>query len=132
MRILSAAILALTLCGGLSAPAGAAPPQLVLSDPGYPLWEIRPQERHVYVLTLEGDWKTPAARDSVYYVKVEFPDGGAVEQRVGDDDRLFRRGDVRALLIEYQWKRRHFERGDKFAVFVTRRDAASAPTIRWW
>ena len=131
MRILSAAILATALCLAGAVSAGAAAPQLVLSDPGYPLWEIRPQERRVYVLTLEGYWKSPPGRDAVYYVNVEYPDGGTVEQRVGDDDRLFRRGDVRTLLIEYQWKKHHFERGDKLAVFVTRRDAASAPTIKW-
>ena len=83
MRALSAVILASALCLGVSVPAGTAEsPQLILSDPGYPLWEIRPQERHVYVLTLEGDWKSPPDRDAVYYVNVEFPDGGTVEQRV--------------------------------------------------
>lgn len=128
MRALSAVILTSALCLGVTVPAVAAEsPQLILSDPGYPLWEIRPQERHVYVLTLEGDWKSPPDHDAVYYVNVEFPDGGTVEQRIGNDDHLFRRGDVRCLLIEYQWKKHHFERGDKLAVFVTRRDAASVP-----
>lgn len=126
MRALSAVFLASALCLAVAVPVGAAPPQLVLSDPGYPLWEIRPLERRVYVLTLEGDWKSAPDRDAVYYVNVEFPDGGTVEQRVGDG-RLFRRGDVQALLIEYQWKKHHFERGDRLAVFVTRRDAASVP-----
>ena len=55
--------------------------QLVLTDLGYPLWEMRPLDRHVYVLTLEGDWKSPPDRDAAYYVNIEFPDGGTAAHR---------------------------------------------------
>ena len=124
MRTLIAASLALAL--GAAASQAAAPAQIVLSDPGYPLWEMRPLDRHVYVLTLEGDWKTPPDRDAAYSVNIEFPDGTATAHRP-TNDRLFRRGDVECLLIEYQLEKHHFVRGDRLTIFITRRDAASAP-----
>ena len=52
------ACLSLTLL--VAAQGRAAPPEkpwLELTDPGYDLWELRPLDRRVYVLTLEGTWK---------------------------------------------------------------------------
>ena len=125
MCSLSAVSLALAACLG----AAPAAPQLVLSDPAYPLWEIRPQDRRVYVLTLQGDWKAPPDRDGDYYVNLDFPDGGTVTHRVADD-RLFRRGDVECLLNEYQYERHHFRAGDALGVTVTRRLPAGDPDDR--
>jgi hypothetical protein len=125
MRTLSVLSLSLAVC--LSAiPAQAASHQLVLTDPGYALWEIRPLDRRVYVLTLEGDWKTPSDPDAGYYVNIEYPNGGTVTNRVLDD-RMFRKGDVQCLLIQYQWERNHFHNGDKLKVFVTRQKPGVAP-----
>ena len=120
MSSLSAVSLTLAACLGAAAPGEApAAPQLVLSDPAYPLWEIRPLDRRVYVLTLQGNWKAPPDRDGDYYVNLDFPDGGAVMHRVADN-RHFRRGDVECLLIQYQYERHHFQPGDRLGVTVTR------------
>jgi hypothetical protein len=64
MRTLSVLSLSLAVCLS-AAPAHAASHQLVLADPGYALWEIRPLDRRVYVLTLEGDWKTPVGPENI-------------------------------------------------------------------
>jgi len=122
MRTLSILSLMLAVC----LPARAASHQLVLTDPGYALWEIRPLDRRVYVLTLEGNWQTPADPDAGYYVNIEFPNGAAVTHRVLDD-RMFRKGDVQCLLMQYQWQRNHFRKGDALTVFVTRKKPGAPP-----
>ncbi len=125
MRTLS--VLSLTLAACLSAvPVQAAPHQLVLTDPGYALWEIRPLDRRVYVLTLQGDWKTPPDLDAGYYVNIEFPNGDTVKHRVLDD-RMFFKGDVLGLLIQYQWQRNHFQKGDQLTVYVSRNKPGVPP-----
>ncbi len=125
MRTLS--VLSLTLAACLSAaPVRAASPPLVLSDPGYALWEIRPLDRRVYVLTLEGDWKAPSDPDAGYYVNIEFPDGNVVTHRVLNDP-MFWKGDVQCLLMEYQWRRNQFQKGDKLTVFVTQEKPTVPP-----
>jgi hypothetical protein len=122
MRTLAAFLLTLAVC----LPARAASPQLVLTDPGYPLWEIRPLDRRVYVLTLEGNWKAPDDPDAGYYVNIEFPSGATVTHRVLDD-RMFVKGDVQCLLMQYQWERNHFQKGDALTLFVTRKKPGAAP-----
>jgi hypothetical protein len=125
MRTLSA--ISLTLAACLSAvPAQAASHQLVLTDPGYALWEIRPLDRRVYVLTLQGDWKAPADPDAGYYVNIEYANGGVVTHRVLDN-RMFWKGDVQCLLIQYQWEKNHFQKGDTLTVFVTRKKPGIPP-----
>ncbi|HBI42825.1 MAG TPA: hypothetical protein DDY78_08195 [Planctomycetales bacterium] len=126
MRTLS--VLSLTLAVCLSAPPAraAASHQLVLTDPGYALWEIRPLDRRVYVLTLEGAWKTPPDPDAGYYVNIEYANGGTVTHRVLDD-RMFGKGDVQCLLMQYQWEKYRFQKGDKLTVFVTRKKPGAPP-----
>lgn len=125
MRTLSVVSLTLAVCLS-AAPARAASPQLVITDPGYALWEIRPLDRRVYVLTLEGDWKTPPDPDAEYYVNIEFPNGAVVAHRALDD-RQFWKGDVECLLVQYQWEKNHFQKGDKLTVFVARRKPGVPP-----
>jgi hypothetical protein len=125
MRTLS--VFSLTLAACLSAvPVRAASPQLTLTDPGYALWEIRPLDRRVYVLTLEGNWKSPPDLDAGYYVNIEYANGGTVMHRVLDDPMFFK-GDVQCLLVQYQWERNHFQKGDKLTVFVTRKNPGAPP-----
>jgi hypothetical protein len=125
MRTLSVLWLSLAVCLS-AAPAQAASHQLVLTDPGYALWEIRPLDRRVYVVTLEGNWKTPPDLDAGYYVNIEYANGGTVMHRVLDDPMFFK-GDVQCLLVQYQWERNHFQKGDKLTVFVTRKKPGAPP-----
>lgn len=125
MRTLSTFSLATAICLAVAVPACvAAPHQIHLSDPDLPLFEIRPLDRHVFVLSLEGDWKTPPDRDDIYYVNIEYPNGVVVEHRP-TYERMFRKGEVQCALIEYQWKMNDFHEGDTLKVFITRRRAGS-------
>ena len=125
MRTLSVLSLTLGVCL-LAAPAQAASHQLVLTDPGYALWEIRPLDRRVYVLTLEGDWKTPPDPDAGYYVNIKYANGATVTHRALNDP-MFWKGDVQCLLVQYQWERNHFQKGDKLMIFVTRKKPGAPP-----
>jgi hypothetical protein len=125
MRTLSTCSLALAVILGVAVPAClAAPPQVVLNDPDLSLFEMRPLDRHVFVLTLEGDWKTPPDWDASYYVNIQYPNGVVVEHRP-TLERMFRKGEVQCLLIEYQWEKNGFQPGDRLSVFITRRRAGS-------
>ena len=101
MRTPTAVPLALAACLA-AAPACFAARQIVLNDPRLPLWEMRPLDRHVYVLTLEGDWKSPPGRDAEYLRQHRVSRRGRWCSTRPTDDLLFRRGEVQALLIEYQ------------------------------
>ncbi len=125
MRTLAAVPLALAACL-TAASACFAAPQLVLSDPNLPLWEIRPLDRHVYVLTLEGEWKAPPQRDAEYYVNIEYPDGAVVHHRP-TYDLLFRRGEVQVLLIQYQYEKHHLQKGDTLRIWITKRMPGGEP-----
>jgi hypothetical protein len=103
-------------------PAADETPRVELSDAGLPLWEVRPLERRVLVLTLDGDWKVKPRFDDVYYVKVLFPDGQCVSQRAYEEGP-FRRGEIRCALVEYQLCANGLKAGDKLGVVVTRRRA---------
>ncbi|HEY7313629.1 MAG TPA: hypothetical protein VH643_30035 [Gemmataceae bacterium] len=113
------------------APAFAADgPVLGLSDPGLPLQEIRPLDRHVWVLALEGKWKQPPTPGFSYYVNLLFPNGGSYSHRVLDD-ATFAAGEVRCLVPEYQLVRNGAARG-RFVVVVSARrtvTSAKAPEI---
>jgi hypothetical protein len=119
-------------------PDGAGTPQLALSDEGLPLLELRPLDRRVWVLTLDGTWNRPAVAGADYQVNVRFPDGFTYSHRPLDD-ALFRAGEVRCLLPEYQLLRHRAARAGTFSVFVSRRPlpgAAAGPisnriTVRW-
>src|SRR5947209_7067872 len=101
MRYLTTLCLTLALAGGLRADdrGAAIKPRLELGDEGLPLTELRPNDRHVYVLTLDGKWTNPAVPGVVYYVNVLFPNGRAASHRVLNDVE-FRRGDVPVLFQE--------------------------------
>jgi hypothetical protein len=90
----------------------------MLADEGLPLQEIRPQDRHVYVLTLEGRWQKPPAPGVAHHVNVLFPNGQVYSHRVLDD-ALFRKGEVRCLLPEYQLIRNGVARGGDLTVVVS-------------
>jgi hypothetical protein len=130
MRIASALTLLLTLAAVPSLAAETA--RLELTDEKLPLQEIRPLDRHVYILTLEGKWNQPAdSSDTPYYVNILFPNGGSYSHRVLDD-RLFRRGEVRCVLQEYQMLRNQFCRGDKLTIVISAKrsvKSASAPEV---
>ena len=119
MRTLAAVPLALAACLA-AAPACFAAPLIILTDPNLPLWEIRPLDRHVYVLSLEGEWTVPMEkRDGEYHVNIEYPDGAVVEHRP-TLDKLFRRGEVQVLLIQYQYEKHHLQKGDTLRIWVTK------------
>ena len=128
MRTPALVSLALTVLLAAAATCPAAP-QLVLSDPNLPLWEMRPMDRHVYVLTLEGDWKTKPQWDAEYSVNIEFPDGAVVEHRPVVE-RFFRKGEVQVLLIEYQYEKHHFQKDDRLTVFISKRLPGGGPDDR--
>ncbi len=80
--------------------AADAPP-LRLTDPGLPLQELRPLDRHVWVLSLDGVWTRAAIPGIAYHVNLLFPNGRSYSHRVLDDV-LFRTGEVRCLIPDYQ------------------------------
>ncbi len=136
-RLLGTIWLSMTLT--LTASAAGAPP-LRLTDPGLPLQELRPLDRHVWVLTLEGTWKQPATPGIAYHVNLLFPNGQSYSHRVLDAE-LFGKGEVRCLIPDYQLLRNGLARGGKFTLVVSARrpvTSATAPevvsdrfTVRW-
>jgi hypothetical protein len=119
MRLSPSIPLTLCLSLGLSTAAiGADRPRLHLADEGLPLQEIRPMDRHVIVLTLEGKWDKPAQFGVAHYVNVLFPNGRAYSHRVLDEG-LARAGEIRVVLPEYQLIRNGLANGGKFTVVVS-------------
>jgi len=120
--------------------AAPAKPKLELTDEGLPLQEVRPLDRRVYILTLDGKWNEPAAAKTVHYVNLFFPDGGSYSHKVLDED-LFPKGEVRCVIQGYQLTRHGLSAGGKFTIVVskaepvTSADAAQAisneMTITW-
>jgi hypothetical protein len=103
----------------------AAPSPLLLTDPNLPLQELRPLDRHVWVLSLEGNWKQPALPGVAYHVNLLFPNGQSYSHRVLDD-AAFRAGEVRCLIPEYQLVRNGLARGGRITIVVSaRRTVAS-------
>jgi hypothetical protein len=120
--------------------AGDKPP-LELTDPNLPVYEVRPLDRRVYGLTLEGTWQRPAKSGAHHYVNVLFSNGRsysvrvdehpiAVRKLVGEakdgklvyrqvEDSAFRRGEVRCLIPDYQLFRNGLTGGGKFKVVVS-------------
>ncbi len=133
-----------TLClwFGFATMAGAGDkPQLELKDPQLPLYEVRPLDRRVYGLTLEGTWKEPAKSGSHHYVNVLFPDRGSYSVRVDEnptvarklvserkngktvyrsvEDTPFRRGEVRCLIPNNQLIRHGVAQGGQLTIVVS-------------
>jgi hypothetical protein len=63
----------------------ADPLPLRLADPKLPLQELRPLDRHVWVLSLEGTWTQPAIPGMAYHINLLFPNGQSYSHRVLDD-----------------------------------------------
>jgi hypothetical protein len=116
----------------LASPAlSADEPPLRLTDPGLPLQELRPLDRHVWVLSLEGKWKQPPKPGIFYHVNLIFPNGQSYSHRVLDD-LLFAAGEVRCLIPEYQLARNGLARSGRFVVVVSARrpvTSATAPEV---
>jgi hypothetical protein len=105
----------------------AAEVPLRLSDPGSPLQEIRPLDRHVWILSLEGTWKQPSVPGFAYHVNLLFPNGASYSHRVLDD-APFRAGDVRCLIPEYQLIRNGLAGGGSFTIVVSARRTVTSAT----
>ncbi len=110
--------------------AAEAPP-LHLTDEGLPLQEIRPLDRHVFVLTLDGVWKRPPTPGIAYHVNLLFPNGQSYSHRVLDAG-LFGAGEVRCLIPDFQLVRNELARGGKFTIVVSARrtvTSVAAPEV---
>jgi hypothetical protein len=113
------------------ATSAPAKPKLELKDEGLSLQELRPLDRLVYILTLDGKWHEPAAAKAVYYVNLLFPDGGSYAHRVLDEE-LFPKGEVRVVIQGHQLVRHGIARGGKFTVVVSKDrpvESAQAPEV---
>lgn len=115
MRPSLALALVLALGSNLSA---AEPARLTLSDEKQPLQEIRPLDRRVWVLTLEAAWRQAPAFGVAHYVNLLFPNGTSSSHRVLDE-ALFRAGELRVLLPEYQLIRGGVARGGTITVVIS-------------
>jgi len=154
MRIRVTLIVSGVFAFAAAAALAADKPKLV--DEERALQELRPLERHTYVLTLEAEWglkgkdKLRPAEDKVYFVNLFFPDGGVYSHRVlgapvfgrGSDkyldypervergqavaDPQFMKGEVRCLVPDYQLVRHGIAKGGDFSVVVSVDDAATA------
>jgi hypothetical protein len=106
---------ALAVVGRLPAAEQA---RLTLTDEKLPLQELRPLDRHVWVLTLEATWQRPPTFGVPHYVNLLFPNGTSSSHRVLDE-ALFRAGEVRCLLPEYQLIRGGVARGGTITVVIS-------------
>ena len=119
MRHSLSAILAVALLLGVAGRLPAAEQaRLTLTDEKLPLQEIRPLDRHVWVLTLEATWQRPPTFGVPYFVNLLFPNGTSYSHRVLDDP-LFRAGEVRCLLPEYQLIRGGVARGGTITIVIS-------------
>jgi hypothetical protein len=107
----------------------AEKPHLELTDEGLPLQEIRPLDRHVYILTLEGKWNQPVAGDMKHYINVLFPNGKSVSHRV-QDETMFRKGEVRCVLIQYELLNNDVAKGGDFVIVVSERNPVDSATAK--
>jgi hypothetical protein len=122
MRIL----LTLALLFGF-ATAASAKPKLDVTDEKLPLQELRPLDRRVYVLSLDGNWHEAPAAKAVYYVNMFFPDGGSYAHRALEDE-LFRKGEVRCVIQGYQLIRHGIKQGGKFSIAISEGKAVDSPS----
>jgi hypothetical protein len=111
----------------LSPPAPAVP-LLRLTDGELPLYELRALDRRVYVLTLDADWERPPEPGLPFHVRLRFPDGEVISQRVLDDAR-FRSGELRCLIQEYQALRHGLSRGGMLTVTVVAGAGSQAQVV---
>jgi hypothetical protein len=109
--------LALLLAVAARLPA-AEQARLTLADEKLPLQEIRPLDRRVWVLTLEATWQRPPTFGVPHYVNLLFPNGTSSSHRVLDE-ALFRAGEVRCLLPQYQLIRGGVDRGGTITIVIS-------------
>jgi hypothetical protein len=109
----------------LTAAARPAAPKLELADGKYPLWEIRPLDRRVYVVSLDGTWKRPWTRGASYQLVVRFPDGTSYSHRPINDE-LFALGEMRFMVPEHLLLRTGTAKGGKLTFSVTERPTVGA------
>ncbi len=118
------------LLGAASFARGAEKPALELTDESLPLQEIRPLDRHVYVLTLEGKWNRPRKDDDMkHYVNVLFPNGHSASHRVLSES-LFRQGEVRCVLQEYELIKGEVAKGGDFQIVISERHPVDSATAK--
>jgi hypothetical protein len=124
MRIIS--VLSLSLVLTLTTFAfGAEQPRLKLVDEELSIQELRPLERHVWVLTLEGTWNTPAKPGAKHYVNVIFPNGASASHRVLSEDYAAK-GEFRVLIQEHDLVRNQVPRGAKLTIVISADKAVTA------
>jgi hypothetical protein len=136
MRIL-APLAFLALVGALPAAAPSQRPRLQLSDDELPIWEIRPLDRRVHCLTLDGAWRGKPVPGATYTLNIRFPDG-KVYTHTPLNDVQFRRGDIVVALQEYLLMRHKVNKKGKLTIYVTERLPGGTPevisnklTVRW-
>lgn len=117
-RSLVAWLTLLSVLGFATAGANAQNAHVVLSDPGLPLQEIRPNDRRVFVLVLDGKWLQPGKPGTKYHVNFFFPDGSTQAHRVLND-ALFARGEVRCLIQENQLLQHQLAGGGGFTIAIS-------------
>src|SRR4051794_36138792 len=109
--------LALAALLSLTAATRAEAPRLTLMDEGLAIQELRPLERHVWVLTLEGRWKTLPKSGVRHYVNVFFPNGAVASHHVLSED-FARLGEFRVLLQEKDLVRNKVPRGANLTIVI--------------
>jgi len=104
--------------------------RLELVDERLPLQELRPLDRRVYILTLDGKWNQAAPAETCY-VNFIFPNGACYSHRI-EETELFHKGEVRCIIQGPQLIRNHLDSGGKFTIVVSAGrevTSASAPEV---
>ena len=96
---------------------GEDQPRLTLMDEGLSIQEIRPPERHDYILTLEGKWNVPVTPGVKPYVNVIFPNGAVSSHRVLSEEYA-RKGEFRVLIQEYDLIRNKVPNPAKLTIVI--------------
>ena len=96
----------------------ADPVRLVLMDEELSIQELRPLDRHVWVLTMEGKWTNPTKPGVKHYVNVFFPNGGGASHRVLSEEYA-RKGEFRVLIPEPDLIRNKVPRGAKLTIVIS-------------
>lgn len=101
------------------------PQRVELSDGKLPLWELKPMDRRVYVVSLDGDWKKPPRPGAAYALNVRFPDGSTYAHRPINEE-LFFKGEMRFMVPDYLLVRTQAAKGGRLTFFVTEKPSAGA------
>ncbi len=126
MRIAAVLSLALPLLLTTAAYSADAP-RLVLMDEGLSIQEIRPLERHDWILTLEGKWNVPPKPGVKHYVNVILPNGAVASHRVLSEGYAAK-GEFRVVIQEKDLLRNQVPRGAKLTIVISQDKAVTAAT----